>query len=92
MQDTGQAKEGRVEERPNRTEERTEVEGLSLKELQAQDSGLLPDRVEMRRRRRRRPRNTSSNATTTTTTTTAECSTLLLGCGSDVDVPVTVSL
>lgn len=45
-----------MEERPNRTEERTEVKGLSVEELEGLGGSLLPDRIEMRRRRRRRRR------------------------------------
>ena len=36
--------------------EKTLEMGFALEELEAQDMGLLPDRVEMRRRRRRRRR------------------------------------
>ena len=36
-----------------------ETKGLKLEELEAQEFGLLPDRVEMRRRRRRGIRNTA---------------------------------
>jgi hypothetical protein len=46
--------------------ERTKPEGLTLKELQAQVGGVLPDRIEMRRRRR------GGSA----------CNSLLLGCVS----------
>ena len=48
----------------------TKAEGLTLKELEAQAGNLLPDRVEMRRRRRRG----------------GGCFTLLLGCGSSIDI------
>jgi hypothetical protein len=34
--------------------EKRETKGLMLKELEAQESGLLPDRVELRHRRRYR--------------------------------------
>jgi hypothetical protein len=36
-----------------------ETKGLKFEELEAQEFGLLPDRVEMRRRRRRSIRNTA---------------------------------
>jgi hypothetical protein len=37
-----------------------ETKGLKREELEAQEFGLLPDRVEMRRRRRRGIRNTAA--------------------------------
>ncbi len=37
-----------------RVEAKAEEVGLSRQELEAQDTGLLPARIEMRRRRRRR--------------------------------------
>ena len=41
-------------QRPTKAKEQTtKAQGLTLKELEAQVGGLLPDRLEMRRRRRR---------------------------------------
>ena len=39
-----------------------ETKGLKLEELEAQEFGLLPDRVEMRHRRRRRRRGVTNTA------------------------------
>ena len=41
--------------------EKMETKGLKREELEAQEFGLLPDRVEMRRRRRRGIRITNTN-------------------------------
>lgn len=69
-----------MEERPNGTEERTatgkrtEVEGLSVEELEGLGGSLLPDRIEMRRRRRRRRRSGGSSCGGVIT----------VGCGIDI--------
>jgi hypothetical protein len=44
--------------------EKMETKGLKHEELEAQEFGLLPDRVEMRRRRRRGIRITNTNVAT----------------------------
>jgi hypothetical protein len=44
--------------------EKMETKGLKREELEAQEFGLLPDRVEMRRRRRRGIRITNTNVAT----------------------------
>ncbi len=51
-----------MEERLDRTEERTEAEGLTFEFLEAQDGSLLPDRIEMRRKRKRKRRGGGSGS------------------------------
>ena len=43
--------------------EKMETKGLKLEELEAEEFGLLPDRVEMRHRRRRRRGGVTNTAT-----------------------------
>jgi len=66
-----------------------QIEGLPLEELEGQEGGFLPDRIEMRRRRRRRRAGGGGAQFVTNTSESNSCAAALsTGCGADVDVAV----
>ncbi len=62
-----------------------QIEGLPLEELEGQEGGFLPDRIEMRRRRRRRGGGGGGVVVINNAeSASASCGAGIIGCGAEL--------